>query len=1047
MTQPDFTPALNAAASTASETLFRTLLNHSADIVALVDSQGFILYHNPAARQHLGEVLTPAGQAPCPLSMWDAIHPDDAPNVRRLAFELLPAGVTITLPPSRVRHANGSWRWLEGSAINLCHDERVRGVLIRAADVTARVEHTQHAQTVMQLAESLLTTRSLGDVLQVLLHEALPALGASAGGVALITNGGQDLEVKGSVGYRPHVGHAWRRVPLSAPLPMTDALREGRAVFLTQSDLDQQYPHLRHALPPGMGSTAALPMTGPSGPLGVLVVNTASGEAFSAARQQAMQRVASLCAHALEGTFGAAGREEPDLADRFLTRYASEITTVLAPDGTILFDTDIATRLLGYPLNELIGRQILELIHPDDQGTVAQAMQQALQNRESTVTVTYRFLHRDGRWVWLASTGADHTHDPQVRGLLVNSRDVTAQREAELALERQQDAFLQLFEDNPLPMWVYDVETLAFMEVNDAALRRYGYDRAAFLRMKVTDIRPPEDVPAALPVLRAATTNPHGTPSRHLTRDGQRLDVIARAHLLTLAGRAAKLVVIEDITERRAAERDLAASERKFRLLAENASNVIATFTPGGQCTYLSPACQALLGISPDMYQSVDPFAFVYPEDQEQLRHMLTQAQAPGFTETTMTYRVRRADQEVRWVETTFKAVRSPLSGQILEFQTATMDIHARKAAEEQLQTQLERTQHLVDLTVALEGHHEPRDVAREALERCLRVTEYTCGCYVDVQRGTLTLLHASGCSKDLLDALRQTYPTLNLLGEAGDGMPRGESIHHLIDHQRLPDALQVELLPYRSACAMPVMAQGELAGAFLLLSPTAEVTTGSRRLLRAVAERVSAALERSQHLQQLDASREETLRALGLALEYRDYETKGHTDRVTHLSEQLGRALGFQGADLDALRWGAYLHDTGKVAIPDAVLLKPGSLNADEWSLMTRHAEIGHEMLCHIPNLPQTTLTLVRHHHEKWNGTGYPAGLAGPAIPLAARVFSVVDVFDALTSDRPYRPAWTVDRARAYLLANAGEHFDPEVVQAFLALPLCPPDAPETPT
>jgi len=204
---------------------------------------------------------------------------------------------------------------------------------------------------------------------------------------------------------------------------------------------------------------------------------------------------------------------------------------------------------------------------------------------------------------------------------------------------------------------------------------------------------------------------------------------------------------------------------------------------------------------------------------------------------------------------------------------------------------------------------------------------------------------------------------------------------------------------------------------------------------MRSLADHVSVMLERRWHFQQLDASREETLRAIGLTLEYRDHETKGHTDRVVRLTERLARALKFEPADVAALRWGAYLHDTGKISTPDAILMKPGRLDPDEWAVMQRHPVIGYEMLAQIPSLPPATLSVVLHHHERWNGSGYPHGLSGTEIPLAARVFAVVDVYDALISERPYKRAWTHEEAVAQLGREAGVLLDPDVVTTFVRL------------
>ena len=169
-------------------------------------------------------------------------------------------------------------------------------------------------------------------------------------------------------------------------------------------------------------------------------------------------------------------------------------------------------------------------------------------------------------------------------------------------------------------------------------------------------------------------------------------------------------------------------------------------------------------------------------------------------------------------------------------------------------------------------------------------------------------------------------------------------------------------------------------------------------------------------------------------ALDLRDRETEGHSRRVTEMSTRLARAMGISGPDLAELRRGALLHDIGKMGIPDAILLKPGPLTGPEWEVMRRHPTYADEWLRPIPFLGKA-LEIPRCHHEKWDGTGYPAGLAAEEIPLSARIFAAVDVWDALRSDRPYRAAWPEARVVEHLRALAGSHLDPEVVAAFLGI------------
>lgn len=182
----------------------------------------------------------------------------------------------------------------------------------------------------------------------------------------------------------------------------------------------------------------------------------------------------------------------------------------------------------------------------------------------------------------------------------------------------------------------------------------------------------------------------------------------------------------------------------------------------------------------------------------------------------------------------------------------------------------------------------------------------------------------------------------------------------------------------------------------------------------------------------ELRAAYDATLEGWSRALEMRDEETAGHTDRAAELAVELAQGLGIPACDLANVRRGALLHDIGKMAVPDSILHKPGPLDDSEWLIMKKHPEFAYELLRGIGFL-NSALDIPYCHHERWDGAGYPRGLAGEDIPLPARIFSVIDVYDALTSDRPYRAAWTTDAALDYIASQAGVQFDPQVVGAFL--------------
>jgi HD-GYP domain-containing protein (c-di-GMP phosphodiesterase class II) len=161
--------------------------------------------------------------------------------------------------------------------------------------------------------------------------------------------------------------------------------------------------------------------------------------------------------------------------------------------------------------------------------------------------------------------------------------------------------------------------------------------------------------------------------------------------------------------------------------------------------------------------------------------------------------------------------------------------------------------------------------------------------------------------------------------------------------------------------------------------------------------------------------------------------EAFGHMDRVVALGRAFARAAGLSEAETQALTWGAYLHDVGKIGIADAVLLKPGPLTAAEWGQVRHHTLNGVALIADIPFLPLGTRQVVRSHHERWDGRGYPDALAGAAIPLPARMFSLVHTFDALTNERPYQAPWSVARALREIERESGARFDPDLVVPFM--------------
>jgi HD-GYP domain-containing protein (c-di-GMP phosphodiesterase class II) len=244
---------------------------------------------------------------------------------------------------------------------------------------------------------------------------------------------------------------------------------------------------------------------------------------------------------------------------------------------------------------------------------------------------------------------------------------------------------------------------------------------------------------------------------------------------------------------------------------------------------------------------------------------------------------------------------------------------------------------------------------------------------------------------------------------------------------------------------AVPLMAKGQVVGVLEIFHRALlEADQDWLNYMDTLAGQAAIAIDNARLVKKLQSSNQElslaydkTIEGWSRAINLRDRETEEHSRRVTDLTCKLAIQMGIKQPELTHICHGAILHDIGKVAIPDNILLKPGPLNDEEWLTMRRHPMIAVTLLSSIEHLVPA-LDIPRSHHEKWNGTGYPDKLAGENIPLAARLFAIVDVYDALTSDRPYRPAWTQAETMKYIKAQSGTHFDPQVVLAFLEMIKC---------
>jgi putative nucleotidyltransferase with HDIG domain len=359
------------------------------------------------------------------------------------------------------------------------------------------------------------------------------------------------------------------------------------------------------------------------------------------------------------------------------------------------------------------------------------------------------------------------------------------------------------------------------------------------------------------------------------------------------------------------------------------------------------------------------------------------------------------------------------------------------------IQHQLERLSALHIINTAISGSLDIHLTLNIALEQIAKQLGVDAADVLLLNPYNQTLEYAAGCgfrTKDIEHSFVR-------LGEGFTGRA-------ILDHEtvRIPD-LQLEIKDFKRAdllsdegfaayIGVPLIVKGEVKGVLELFHRT-PLKSGKEWLefLETLVGQIAIAVDSAQMFTSLKRSNldlllayDATIEGWSKALDLRDKETEGHTLRVTDMTLLLARHMGVNEAELVHIRRGALLHDIGKMGIPDEILLKPGPLTDEEWVIMHQHPRYAFDLLMPIEFL-HPALDIPYCHHEKWDGSGYPRGLKGVQIPLDARIFAVVDVWDALRSDRPYRKAWPEEKVRNQIKSESGTHFDPEIVDLFMGL------------
>ena len=485
----------------------------------------------------------------------------------------------------------------------------------------------------------------------------------------------------------------------------------------------------------------------------------------------------------------------------------------------------------------------------------------------------------------------------------------------------------------------------------------------------------------------------------------------------------------------------LREAESKYRAIFENAVEGIFQSTPEGRLNTANPALARMLGYaSPqELIESITDVAqqvYVNPNRRTEFRRLMeAQGEVHGFE-----LHLRRKDGSAMWVSENARAIRDP-RGALLYYEGIMEDITERKRADERIQRQIERLNALRMIDLAITGSTDLNVTLDVVLQQVTSQLRVDATAVLLLNPHTQTLQYAAGRGF----RTRGVERTRLGLGDRFAGKATLErTLISVPDLSAVPPppalAKFMKTERFVSYIAMPLIAKGETKGMLEVfhrspLDPDQEWLS----FLEALARQSAIAIDNATLFDDLQRSNidlmvayDATIEGWSRALDLRDKETEGHTQRVTEMTERLARALAVSDAELRHMRRGALLHDIGKMGVPDAILLKPDKLSDEEWKIMRQHPQLAFEMLAPIVFL-KPALEIPYCHHERWDGTGYPRGLKGEQIPLSARIFAVTDVWDALCSHRPYRGAWPEEQVREYIRAEAGKHFDPRVAQVFL--------------
>ncbi len=733
-----------------------------------------------------------------------------------------------------------------------------------------------------------------------------------------------------------------------------------------------------------------------------------------------------------------------DTSQRFeyLLRNSRDMILIINTEGEVTYRAPSNYAILGRTDREAVGLNIFEIIHPDDLPMLQKEFKKVGNKPGSMVEVQLRAKHANGEYKWLEGTITNLVKEPSIRGLVINYTDITERKLAGEELARSESRFRKMIERSQDAITLLSTD-YKHLYCSPSITNILGYSSDDWLGLDLRRLVHPDDEDQVRKVFDELRKTPDQTGTyqvRMKSRDGLWIWIQAIVtNQLDDPEIGAFVVNIKDISVRKQAEEKVKVTERSFRDFLETVNLAAMILDTEGRVEFINDYLLKLTGHTRQEVIGESFFKrFMDPEssnfDYEKIGELLTSA--PQHLEAVIKTN-KGTSRLISWSTSLLKDI----TGDVTGIACIGEDITDFRKNEERVQLQVQRVSALHAIDVVISSSFDARIVFSVIVDQIMNMMNVDAVCILtyDPIEKKLVIVADRGFNypdkKPLEISLSESHATTAVLNRQTIILPDANK-----GDTSLPWLFQQE--GFVVGYATPMTIKGQVKGVVEVYNRSPlEPDPGWMEFYETLAGQAAIATENDEMFQRLEraladltAAYDSTLEGWVKALDLRDKETIGHTQRVAMIVVRFALELGVSGDDLVNIRRGALLHDIGKMGIPDYILNKAGPLTEEERLIIQRHPQYAYDLLQPIQYL-RPSLDIPYAHHERWDGQGYPRGLKGEEIPLAARIFSVVDVWDALGSNRSYRDKWDPDRMIAYLEEESGKKFDPSIVKVFIDL------------